>query len=163
MRNITVENLDTGKFLFRKDLCETSGYTYFNPFFLKPEVLGTKITSHSIDDGVKIEFKGNGFFSSLIVKDIDILENGKLAVFKIEREGVSISSKIVGENITKDYLIESIKNLNNTEFYADKACPLCIVLIVAAIVEVCENAQNACSPCNGHLTVGPCSCSCKPA
>jgi|GEM_PF-4787971 len=163
-----VLGLDEGsysKYGFKKNDCETGGYSFFSPFYLNPSLAYAKIDSERLEDKVNITVKYEEEKHSFSVEDIKISENGTIAEFNIVKDNVVYPSKLYGSNLSTENILETFSNFDNTPVISEEACPPCIfaiiVVVADTIADICKNAQEQCSDCNGKLTVTACGCTCE--
>lgn len=170
LANLEVLNLDKGNisnFLFKNNNCETGGFSFFSPFN-EVEGLAFAKYSSSIDNegNIIIEVNYNGKTNEIKLTNFNISDDGTQAFVDVENNNTVFKSSFIGENLNLDFLKNQFSNINNSSLISQEACPPCAVIAVAiigsAVTKICTDASNACSPCNGKLTVGACSCSCEP-
>ncbi|MBA3987224.1 MAG: hypothetical protein H0X63_11785 [Flavobacteriales bacterium] len=161
--NIEISNLDSGyigNYLFKRNNCEDEGYSFFSPFYEQPQLMGSRITSSSIDGDVNVLLSGDNFVSKFKISNIKMSNNNSTAEVDILKEGVLYKSKLHGENLSENFILEKFSTFYDDSIFYDEDCPPCVVIGIIAVVAICENAASACTPCNGTLHVYSCSCSC---
>ncbi len=164
MSNFELLNLDNGNYKFKKIHCSDGGYSFFSPYYVKPDLISSTINSNKKDNEIEITIKGEKEETMFSISNFSVSDDKSVASFDIKKGNFIYPSKIFGTNLSTEYIKNSFSEFNNTPVLSQGECPWCVVAIVvaAAIAEACENAQSSCTPCNGTLTVGSCSCSCKP-
>ncbi len=159
--NTEVQNLDNGKYLFKRTDCETMGYSFYSPYHENPNLVESIISINENNNDIEVEISSNSSNYKATLSEFSVNKDRTAVSFNVKKGNVIFESQMLGENLTVDYVKNSILNLNDMPTI-NEDCPICVVVVVVAIAEVCLNAQEACSPCNGSLTVGACSCSCTP-
>jgi hypothetical protein len=170
LANLEVLNLDKGNvsnFLFKNNNCETGGFSFFSPFNQVEGLAFAKYNSSIDSEGnIIIEVNFSGKTTEIKLTNFKISEDGTQAFMDVKNNNIVFKSSFIGENLNLDFLKNQFANIKNSPLVSQLGCPPCAVVAVAtiagAVVKICTEASNACSPCNGNLTVGACSCSCVP-
>ncbi len=160
-----VSNLDSGnigKTRFQRNDCETGGYSLFNPFYEKTELLNAEVTSVRREKEVEINLMGKNLSENFILRNISIDEKNSIAQLDIVKGNVTFESKFYGDNLSEKFILDQFSAFQYNSLVAAEDCPPCVVVGILAIAAACETASQGCSPCNGTLVVGACSCSCTP-
>jgi hypothetical protein len=169
LANLEVSNLDTeviSNYLFKKNNCETGGFSFFSPFHEVAGLANSRFNSYVDKDGnVNIEVNYNDKKNIIKLTNLSISEDGTQAFVDVETNNTIFKSSFMGENLNIDFIKNKFASINSS-FITEDACPPCIyiaiVVISAAVTKICTDASSACNPCNGKLTVSACSCSCEP-
>ena len=166
--NIELLNLEKdhfGDFLFKKNDCETGGFSFFSPFHEAPSLSSSVISSEKISNLVKINVKTIDNEFNFTIDNVSISENGEIATFDAKIGNLIFPTKINGSELSVENVLAKFSNFKNSNIIAED-CGSCAAFVLAYITyqvsQLCQNVQNTCSPCNGALTVGACSCSCTP-
>lgn len=163
--NYEISNLDAGnigKTRFQKNDCETGGYSLFNPFYERTELLDAKVTAVRGENEVQIILEGKNLSETIVLKNIEIDNDNSIAELNIVKGNVIFESKFYGENLSEKFILDSFSSYAYNSLVAEEDCPPCVIVGILAIAAACETASSGCTPCNGTLTVGACSCSCTP-
>lgn len=156
-----VKNLDSGRFLFKRTNCEDNGYSYYSPYYENSNLLEAKVFAEIKGEDIEVSVLENGSKINATISNFVLNKDKNTVSFDVKKGNVVFKSKMVGKNLSIDYVRSAFLNLNDSPSL-DKDCPMCVVAIVLTAAKVCKDAQSECSPCNGTLEVSLCSCSCKP-
>lgn len=170
LANLEVSNLDTeviSNYLFKKNNCETGGFSFFSPFHEIADLANSRFNSFVDKDGnVNIEVNYNNKKNIIKLTNLIVSDDGTKAFVNVETNNTVFKSSFIGENLNIDFIKSKFASINDS-FITDDACPPCIyiaiVAVAAAVTKICTDASSACNPCNGKLTVSACGCSCEPS
>lgn len=150
---------------FKRNDCQTGGFSYFSPFYEVKGLEKSVISSRVNDDKVQLNLKYDNSNYNLTLSNFVISEDGKSAEFETEIDNFVFKSALQGFNLSKEFILNSFTNIEDSTLL-NKVCPPCAyvayIAVAATITYLCHEAQTACSPCDGRLSVGACSCSCIP-
>lgn len=161
-----VLNLDSSyysEFLFKENNCETSGYSFFSPFYLDKDLAYAKLTSYVKEDEAFISVDKEGAKFNYYISDITISSDGTSAEMNVNSENTIYKSMLYGENLTKEDVLSLFSASSGLDLVQAPACPPCalaaLIIIADVVTDVCETAQNACNDCEKRK-VGFCTCEC---
>lgn len=163
--NLEVLMPENGAFIktrYKRTNCKEGGFSFFVPFYEQNDLLTTKVSSNKINSEIQLNLQGEKGLLEVLISDVKVSEDKTKVTFNVKKNNLIFPSTLTGTNLTDNYVFDYFSNLNQTSLVSPDACPPCAVIAIIAIADICLSAQEACTPCNGSLTVGPCSCSCTP-
>ena len=121
--------------------------------------------NRSSGENLLIEFDDSD--STVSLNNITQLSNNSVSLDVVYSDNGNVydSSIVLDSDITVNQFMSNlvgVHDLGDNAAIVSGRCPWCIVAVIVIISDTCMNAQGACTPCNGSLTVGACSCSCNP-
>lgn len=166
LANFEALNLDAkeySKVTFKKNDCETGGYSFFSPFYLNENLA---YTTYSLrieeEDEIFISIKKGDDLLDYSIIFIDISEDKTEAKVNIKRKNLIFKSLLIGENLSKEGILKMFRPTSDQHLVQQEACPACVVIILAIIADtvssICKNTQEQYRNCNASIEVGACSC-----
>lgn len=150
---------------FKRNDCKTGGFSFFSPFYEVKGLEKAVINSNVNEEKVQLNLKYDNNNYNLTISNFIISEDGKTAEFETEIDNFVFKSAFHGLNLTKEFILNSFSNGKESTLL-NLDCPPCAyvayVAVAATVTYLCHEAQTACSPCDGRLSVGACSCTCIP-
>ncbi len=150
---------------FKRNDCKTGGFSYFSPFYEVKGLEKAVINSNVSEEKVELNLKYDNNNYNLTLSNFVISEDGNTAEFETEIGNFVFKTVFQGLNLTKESILNSFSSAKESTLL-NLVCPPCAYVAYAAVAAtvtyLCHEAQTACSPCDGRLSVGACSCSCIP-
>lgn len=166
--NFELTNLETGsftKYLFKKNNCETGGYSFFSPFYEDKSLPASKVDAIVKGSEIRVKLKNEGKTFDFVISDFKVSEEKNVIDFIVTKDNYRFPCKLFGVYLTEKYVFSLFNKLTDVSVVKDnhQACGITTMVYVAyQVIETNKNVQNACFPCNGTLKVQKCSCECSP-